>query len=449
MVNVKQCLVIKPEKPTPTTYMCVSELDQEKPITHALTVYFYHRPLSESFSFESTSKLLQDSLSQVLVHFYPLAGRLHTIVGSGGRVTLDCNSSGVLFFEANSDATIEQLKNFAQPAELRSLVPFVDYGVTDLHELPLLMVQLTELSCGGITLGIGLSNIMADGTCASHFMAEWARIARGDPLENQPFLDRSVLLAADPTPPPRFKHDRFEPNSLLVGQSDDQEERTKETKIVMLHLNQDQVHKLKEMANEARPGYVSRPFSRFEAIAGHIWKCAIKARGHQPAQKTKLYIPVSIRGRMPLPEWYFGNAIMKQAASSQSGELVKMPLGYACGKIREAVEVVTEDYVKSALDNTKLQPDLAAHRTFHTAGSATTGSFDGNPNMELISWLGIPFKGLDFGWGRSMYMGPATINVDGKGIIFPGDSGDGSVSVALCFQIAHVANLVKHFYQID
>ncbi|GJV66395.1 spermidine hydroxycinnamoyl transferase [Tanacetum coccineum] len=120
---------------------------------------------------------------------------------------------------------------------------------------------------------------------------------------------------------------------------------------------------------------------------------------------------------------------------------------YASGKIREAVEVVTEDYVKSALNDTKRQPDLTPLRTSHTSKS-TTGSFDGNPNMEILSWLGIPFEGLDFGWGKSIFMGPAAINVDGKGIV-SGEGEDGSVSVALGFQIAHVENLKKYFYQLD
>ncbi|PWA37760.1 transferase, Chloramphenicol acetyltransferase-like domain protein [Artemisia annua] len=446
MVNVKQSFVIKPGKPTPSVSMCVSELDQEKHITHALIVYFY-RPPSGSFSFTLASQELRDSLSQALVHFYPLAGRLHFIPGSGGRVALSCNSSGAIFYEARSSAKIEDFSDFSLPDERRSLVPEVDYAL-DLHELPLLMVQLTELGCGGISLGMGFSNIMVDGTCASHFIAEWARIARGNPIENQPFLDRSVLLAADPTPPPRFKHDRFEPNSLLIGQSDDQEERNKKITIVMLKLNKNQVQRLKDLANETRPTYISRPFSRFEAVAGHLWRCASMARGHQPMQPTKLYIPVSIRGRMPLPKWYFGNAIIKQAASSNATELVKWPLSYACGKIREAVEVVTEDYVKSALDDTKRQPDLTPFRTSHRIGS-TTGSFDGNPNMEIFSWLGIPFEGLDFGWGKSIYMGPAAINVDGKSIVSSCEGEDGSLSVALGFQMAHVENLKKYFYQID
>ncbi|KAM0015916.1 putative transferase [Helianthus debilis subsp. tardiflorus] len=214
---------------------------------------------------------------------------------------------------------------------LRPLVPVVDYGASDLHELPLLMVQLTELSCGGISLRIGVYNIMVDGTCASHFMDEWARMAHGDPIGNQPFLDRSVLLAADPTPPPRFKHERFVPNPLLIGQSDDHEEHNKETKIVMLHLSKEQVQKLKDISNKTRQTYIPRPVSRFEAVAGHMWRCASMARGHHPMQPSKLFIPVSIRGRMPLPKWYFGNAFMKQATCSHSGELVKWPLSYACG----------------------------------------------------------------------------------------------------------------------
>ncbi|KAL8254005.1 hypothetical protein R6Q59_032226 [Mikania micrantha] len=352
MVNVGRCFVITPATPTPTAPICISYLDQEKPIIHALVVYFY-RP-SDSFTFASASKLLRDSLSQALVTFYPLAGRLHYVTGTGGRVALYCNAAGAVFYEATSTARLEDFKDFALPAEQRSLVPVVDYDASDLHELPLLMVQLTELSCGGICLGFAVSNMMVDGTCASHFMDEWARIARNEPLENKPFLDRSVLLGADPAPSaPRFKHDRFEPNPLLIGQLNDHEERNKETKILILRLSKDQVQRLKDIANETRPALMTRPFSRFEAVAGHIWRCASKARGHQPMQPTKLFIPVSIRRQMRLPNWYFGNAILKQAASSNSGEFLTRPLSCTCGKIREAVEIVTEDYVKSALDDIK------------------------------------------------------------------------------------------------
>lgn len=446
MVNIKHCFVITPARPTPTASMCMSELDQEKSITHALTVYFY-RPSSDSFSFASASQILRDSLSQVLIPFYPLAGRLHFMSGTGGRVALDCNSSGAVFYEATSSAKIEDLKEFTFPNELHSLVPVVDYGVSELHDVPLVMVQLTELGCGGICLGVGISNIMADGASASHFTDEWARIARNDPTGNQPFLDRSVLLCADPTPSPRFKHERFEPNPILIGQSDDREERNKETKIVMLHLSKDQVQKLKDIANKARPADISRPFSRFEAVAGHMWRCASKARGHKPMQPTRLYVAVNIRGRMSLPKGYFGNAVIKQPAGSYAGELVKRPLAYACGKIREAVERVNEDYVKSALVDIRQQPDLAPFRASHTIG-ATTGSFGGNPNIEIISVVGIPFEG-DFGWGKSIYMGPATISSEGKGVILPGEGGDGSMSIALRFQTAHVESYRNHFYQID
>ncbi|KAL8254082.1 hypothetical protein R6Q59_032303 [Mikania micrantha] len=119
----------------------------------------------------------------------------------------------------------------------------------------------------------------------------------------------------------RFKHKRYEPNPPLIGRSDDLEERNKETKIVMLHLNKNQVQKLKDTVNKTRPAGISCPFSRFEALAGgHIWRCGSKARGHQPMQPTKLNIAVSFRDRMSLPKWYFGNADLKQAACSHSDD---------------------------------------------------------------------------------------------------------------------------------
>ncbi|KAD0670022.1 hypothetical protein E3N88_43897 [Mikania micrantha] len=199
----------------------------------------------------------------------------------GGKLQCKCNKckhvfiydskTGTVFYEATSSAKIEDLKDFALPNELQSLVPLVDYGVSDLHELPLVMVQFNQLSCGGISLGIGISNILADGASASHFTEEWARIAQR----------HTTQLS-------RFKHKRYEPNPPLIGRSDDLEERNKETKIVILHLNKNQVQKLEDTVKKSRPAGISCPFSRFEALAGgHIWRCGSKARGHQPTNKTK------------------------------------------------------------------------------------------------------------------------------------------------------------------
>ena len=97
-----------------------------------------------------------------------------------------------------------------------------------IHELPLLLVQVTKFSCGGISLGWGPSHIMTDGLSASHFISEWAKIARGEQPNSSPFLDRSILLAPEHLSAPVFDHPEYSPQPLLIGKQDHIEERKRE-----------------------------------------------------------------------------------------------------------------------------------------------------------------------------------------------------------------------------
>lgn len=185
MVVLKSCCTIKPAEPTPTSGIVISDCDQDKPITHAPLIYIYHP--SCDFSYKSALESIKISLSKVLVHFYPLAGRLKWI-GNGSRVELECNSVGASLYKAELDAELAEFGDFCPTPDLRSLIPSVDYDAP-LHEIPLLLVQITRFRCGGLSLGLATSHIMVDGTSFSHFMSMWARIACGEPLGVLPFLD--------------------------------------------------------------------------------------------------------------------------------------------------------------------------------------------------------------------------------------------------------------------
>ncbi|KAF8393004.1 hypothetical protein HHK36_021245 [Tetracentron sinense] len=427
MVTVKNCYTVKPAEPTPNNRLWLSEFDQIKPLTLAPTIYLYR---SMGDSVESVIDTLRDSLSQALVQFYPLAGRLYNI--DGGRFELECNAEGALLYEAESEGMIDDFGDFRPTPEIRELIPRVDHSSTPVHESPLLVVQFTRFRCGGVSIGMGVSHILIDGQSALHFVSEWARIARGERIETLPFLDRTVLskplLAA-----PRFDHDEFSPPPLLLGGSDQKEQRKKETTVAMLKLTKDQVEKIKKKANQGHDG---RPYSRYEAVSGHIWRCACKARRHENQQPTNMRIVVDCRNRLQphLPKGFFGNATLPIMSTSRAGELMAKPLGYASGKIREAVEKMTDEYVRSAIDFLRNQPDLSKYRTFHTVG-CTQGAFYGNPNLVVTSWVGLPIYGADFGWGKEFHMGPGSLGYDGKSFILPSPAADGSFILPLRLQV--------------
>jgi shikimate O-hydroxycinnamoyltransferase len=445
VVTIKSSHVVKPAKPTWTGRVSLSEWDQIGTITHVPTIYFYKSSPKWPTLSNAIINNLKDSLSHALVPFYLLAGRLHWI--GRGRLELECNAMGVTLIEAESESKLEDLGDLPSP-EYQYLIPNVDYTIP-LHELPLLLVQLTIFQCGGISLGLRISHAVVDGKSALQFMSEWARISRGEPLGTLPFLDRKVLRAGDPpVARPQFDHAEFGLPPLLLGELSNAEERKKKTTIAMLRLTKIQVEKLKNMANEGRSIDSGRGYTRYETLTGHVWRSACKARRHKPEQPIALGVCVDSRGRMqpPLPDGYFGNASLDVIAVSQAGELLSKPLGYAASKIREAIETVTNEYVISAIDFLKNQPDLTRFQDIHALGGAE-GPFYGNPNIAVVSWLTLPIYGLDFGWGKEIYMGPGTHDFDGDSLLLPSPNEDGSVILAICLQVAHMEAFKKCFYE--
>ncbi|XP_030544190.2 spermidine hydroxycinnamoyl transferase [Rhodamnia argentea] len=442
---------VKPEEATWGGHLPLSELDQIGTITHVPTIYFYKPPPEWLHPADAIFAALRGSLSRALVPFYPLAGKLRWL--EGGRLQLDCNATGVHLIEAESGGELDDLGDFSPCPEFEQLVPSVDY-TKPIHELPLLLVQVTKFKCGGLTLSISISHAVADGPSALHFMTEWARLARGERLSVEPYYDRKVLWVGEdpsealPPPPPQLEHSEFDPPPLLIGQTNNLEERKKKTTVAMLKLTKTQVETLKNAANEDRDGQHMRPYTRYETMAAHIWRCACKARKHKPEQPTALAICVDSRRRLQPPPklGYFGNATLDVIASGTSGELVSSPLGCTSSKIRDAIERVTHDYVRSAIKHIREQPDLTLFQDVHALGS-TRGPFYGNPNLGVVSWVTLPIYGLDFGWGREVHMGPGNHDFDGDSLVLPSLEEEGGLVVALCLQIAHMEDFKKFFYE--
>ncbi|KFK40283.1 hypothetical protein AALP_AA3G354800 [Arabis alpina] len=443
----KDTYIIVPAEPTWTGRFPLAEWDQVGTITHVPTVYFYDKP-SESFQGDVV-ETLKNSLSRALFYFYPMAGRLRWL--PRGRFELDCNAAGATFIEAESEAVLTDFNDYSPTPEFEKLMPQVNYK-NPIETIPLVLAQLTKFKCGGLSLGVNLSHAVVDGLSALHFLSEWGRIARSEAIETVPFLDRKILWAGEPLPPfaspPRFDHKEFEQPPLLLGEKDNVEERKKKTTVAMLKLSKSQLEKLKSIVNTSKYADPARGFTRYETVTGHVWRCACKARGHSPEQPTAIGICVDIRNRMqpPLPRGYFGNATLDVVAASTSGELISNELGFAAEKISKAIKNVTNEYVMIGIEYLKNQDDLKKFQDLHALGS-TEGPFYGNPNLGLVSWLTLPMYGLDFGWGKEVYMGPGTHDFDGDSLLLTDQNEDGSVILATCLQVAHMEAFKKHFYE--
>jgi shikimate O-hydroxycinnamoyltransferase len=450
MITIRSISMVVPSEPTPNGLLQLSESDQVAQWTYAPVIHIY-RPNKTNNTIPFSFETMKDSLSRALVHFYPLAGRLHWI--EGGRLELDCNAIGVQLLEAYSDATLDELGDFAPTAAVQDLVPKIDYS-TPIEEWPLLLVQLTRFGCGGLCVGTTLSHTVVDGQSATNFISSWAKLARGDNLEDyeMPFLDRTVLRSSEPLMPPRFDHIEYTTKPpLLNGSTDSEEEQKKETSVTLLKLTREQVEGLKKRANQEM-GVTIRPYSRYEAIAGHMWRCACKVRAidNNPDQPTRVRLAVDIRNRLkpPLPQRYFGNAVFGTVTSTcLYGDLLSKPLSYFAGKLREAIERMSDEYIRSALDFITSQKDVDWLRSdIHIRGQ-TKAPFLGNHNLTLGSWINLPIYDVDFGWGKPVYVRPTLLNLDGKSFIMPSPTVDGSLVIAFCFQTKYMDSFKKLFYE--
>ena len=146
-----------------------------------------------------------------------------------------------------------------------------------------------------------------------------------------------------------------------------------------------------------------------------MWRCACKVRAvdSHNSQSTRARIGVDIRNRLKpsLPERYFGNAISATVTPICLYEdLLSKPLSYSAGKVRETIERMDDEYIRSTLDFISSRKDVSGLRSnFHIQGYSEA-PFLGNPNITLGSRIGLPIYDADFGWGKPIYEGPGLLN---------------------------------------
>ncbi|KAL9229409.1 hypothetical protein vseg_004877 [Gypsophila vaccaria] len=381
--HVGKPTLVKPAEDTQKGFYFLSNLDQNIAVI-VRTIYCFK---SEDMGNDAAGEVLKEALARVLLHYYPLAGRL--TISSQGKLIVECNGEGAVFVEAEANCDMEEIGDSTKPdpVTLGKLVYDIP-GAKNILEIPPLVAQVTKFKCGGFALGLGMNHCMFDGIGAMEFVNSWGETARGLSLTTPPYLDRTILSSRDP-PKIEYNHQEFDEIDDISGTSE--------------LYNEEMVYRsfcfdpalLEKLKLKAMEDTTLEKCTTFEALSAFVWRARTKALKMKPDQQTKLLFAVDGRPKFtpPLPKGYFGNGIVLTNAICPAGELIENPLSTAVTLVQDAIKLVTDNYMRSAIDyfeTTRARPSLSS-------------------TLLITTWSRLGFHTTDFGWGEPVVSGPVAL----------------------------------------
>ncbi|KAF4375622.1 hypothetical protein CsatB_030235 [Cannabis sativa] len=384
--------LVKPSIPTPSEVLSFSTIDNDVNMETISPTIFVCQSIittnnNNNNAEEDPAKLIKQTLSEVLVHYYPLAGRLkrHT---HDGRLRLTCNTNGVPFLEATADCTLSSLSylddlNFEIAKEFVSTSTPADFIDEKTGYAPLIM-QVTKFSCGGFTIGFGLSHSVSDGFGAAQFFQAIAEVSKGKKLSVKPVWERERLVGSPIKEPIKVDNGLFPAKSPYLPFSDVVDE--------CFYVKSESIKRLKEsLAKEMNSVHCS--LTTFEVLAAYVWRARLRALKLNPDGITTLFFATGLRKVInpPLPEGYYGNAFLTSAVEITGKELDEKPLSEVANLIKEKKkDVFDNNYIRKSID--VLETELV---TRQNEKIKATGAL-----MAVTDWrnLGLVVEEIGFGW---------------------------------------------------
>ncbi|EOA37365.1 hypothetical protein CARUB_v10011142mg [Capsella rubella] len=383
----EQPSLITPSSPTPNQTLYLSNLDDHHFLRFSIKyLYLFQKSIP--------SLTLKESLSRVLVDYYPLAGRIR-VSNEGNKLEVDCNGEGAVFAEAFMDITCQEFLDQHSPKPNKSWRKLLfRVQAQSFLDIPPLVIQVTYLRCGGMILCTAINHCLCDGIGTSQFLHAWAHATTSKVhLPTKPFHSRHVL---DPRNPPRITHSHpgftgtttVDKNSTFdICKSLQSQPLSPAT----LTFTTSHLLRLKKTCSP------SLKCTAFEVLAAHTWRSWARSLELPMTMLLKLLFSVNMRKKLnpELPQGYYGNGFVLACAESKVQDLVDGNIYQAVKLIQEAKARITDEYVKSTID-------LLEDKTVKTNVSCS---------LVISQWAKLGLEELDLGGGKPMYMGPLTSDI--------------------------------------
>ncbi|GMH04616.1 hypothetical protein Nepgr_006456 [Nepenthes gracilis] len=384
------------------------------------TVYFY-RWNSSSFPQKPVMETLRDALGSVLVPYYPFSGRLREIKNGKLEVFFGAGQ-GALIIEAHTPMVLADLGDLAvpNPAWAPLIYSFPDEESYKVIDMPLVIAQVTNFSCGGFSLGLRLCHCLCDGLGAMQFLNAWAATAKLGTLVTSPCpcWDREYFRPRDP-PCVRYLHTEF----MSIEDTSNLTKSLWQVKPVQkcYKVSREFQYQIKALAQENN----GVECSRFEAMAAHVWRSWVRSLDVKPLDfELRLTFSVNMRQMLknpPLKEGFYGNTVCIACVTSTVEDLIEGALSDTTRLVHEARLGVSEDYLRSTVDYVEINRP----RRLEFGGKLT-----------ITQWTRFSiYESADFGWGRPAYAGPIDLTPTPQVCVFlPGGevNSDGKMVVCIC-----------------
>ncbi|EXB56623.1 10-deacetylbaccatin III 10-O-acetyltransferase [Morus notabilis] len=395
----KDVELVKPSKPTPSEILSFSSIDNLIGLETLTPTIFVYQPINSYKSHPSDhdheninnnnndhhddqlqdpAEVIKEALSNALVYYYPLAGRLKR-QQDDGRLRLTCNANGVPFLVATADCSLSSL-NYFDGIDIEIAKEFI--FASPPSDCPLVF-QVTKFLCGGFAIGFEMSHSVCDGFGATQFFRAVAELSRGQTEPTvKPVWERERLVGEPINGPLPFLVDK---GSLAISPYLSTSEIVHEC----LSIKSEGVKRLKEASSTGS----NSNFTTIEIVGAFVWRARFRALKLNPDGKTTFFLTTGVRKFLdpPLPEGYYGNAFLSSTAELMGKDLNEQPLIETAKLIKECKKVVFDkDFIKKSIDT--FETLISQNMNVKIEASGATTVLTDWRNLGLMEEIGFAWK---------------------------------------------------------
>ncbi|CAG7872511.1 unnamed protein product [Brassica rapa] len=371
---------------------------------------------------------LELSLSAVLRHYLPLAGRLRWDPQDTKPHILVLPNDSVKLIVAESDADFYVIsgKGLRPETEIRSLVP--EFPVA-CDSPSVLALQVTLFPNQGFCIGVAAHHSVMDGKTVVRFIKSWAHLCNHETMslpENlTPFLDRTVINVPASLDAKileillYFSEEKEDVRSLKLPPM---EKISPEVVRITLELTPENIEKLRERAKKESTRSQLH-LSTFVVANAYLWTCLVKTRGGEVDRPVRFMYAADFRNRLdqPVPETYFGNCVFPLGCYGYKAGVFMGEDGFV-----NSVEIISDSVKGIASNNIEALCELYVDGTKRVKPGTQSGSAAGSNRFGLYT--------ADFGWGKPVNSEIVSIDRNEAFSMSERRDGPGGVEIGLCLK---------------